>query len=142
MYGTVQSEERRKGRCGFTLVEVVVGTTLLAMLLFAVIGGLIAANGLSTVAAQHFAAFQHARARIEQMRGTNYSAVATNVFLPETLDLGYVGGLQRLPVQGFLTNRVAAYSAPDRKVVDVSVTWIYRGRARTQEVRGVIFDKK
>ncbi len=138
----VYHRERRKGRRGFTLVEVVIGITLMAMVLFAVIGGLLSANRLSAAASQHFAAFQQARARIEQMRGTNYSAVATNAFLAERIELGYISGRLRTPVYGYLSNSVASYSSPDRKVVDISVTWNGRGRVLTQEVRGVIYDKK
>ena len=133
----VYHRERRKGRRGFTLVEVVIGITLMAMVLFSVIGGLLSANRLSASASQHFMAFQQARARIEQMRGTNYSAIATNNFPAQQVELGYLGGLR-----GSLSNTVTSYSSPDRKVVDVSVTWNNRGRVLTQEVRGVIYDKK
>ncbi|MDD4734491.1 MAG: type II secretion system protein [Kiritimatiellae bacterium] len=142
MRGLFHKKERQQGRRGFTLVEVVIGITLMAMVLFAMIGGLLSANRLSASASQHYAAFQHARARIEQMRGTNYSALTTNDFPAGQVELGYINGLQRLPVYGYLSNSVASYSSPDRKVVDVSVTWSFRGRGRTQEVRGVIYDKK
>ncbi len=127
---------------GLTLVEAVLGITLLSMLLFAVISGVVVANGFGAVAAQNLAAFQHARSRIELMRSTNYTVIATNIFPSETVELGYMSGLQRTPIIGYLTNTITTYTAPDRKVVDVSVAWQYRGRSRTQEVRGVIYYKR
>lgn len=142
MNTTKQHDGRRKPCAGLTLVEVVLGITLLSLLLFSVISGVVVANGFSAVAAQNLAAFQHARSRIEMMRSTNFTAIATNVFTAETVNLGYAAGLTRTPITGYLTNMVTSYSSPERKVVDVTVAWQYRGRSRTQEVRGVIYYKR
>jgi len=128
---------------GFTIVEVVIAMTLVALVVATVLGSLSQGSRLGYATAQHYAAYSLCRETIEQMRGANYGMVAVGNFPSTNMLLTHLGGTARVPLMctRFITNDIVELSNPPRKQVTVAVAWDYRGRQELEMSTGYIYLK-
>jgi len=134
-YGTRREE-------GFTLVEIVVGVLLVAILIGAVAQSVFVSRRLTYANAQRVGAFGMCKSRLEELRGMEYSVLRTNTFSTETnLKFMHLSGRDRVPVSCTRSITLEEEDDPPRLNVNVTVNWNYLGQALSESVDGVIFDK-
>ena len=132
----------RTPRSGFTLMEVAVAGALVAILSACVFRGIVVVRQNSQTTAQRIAAQGVCMHRYEEMKAVAFEMVdemtfpATNVLL---------AALNKDPAKGrimaTLSNTITlAADAPQRKNVDITCAWTFRGRTRTEVLHGIIVD--
>lgn len=128
-------------RTGFTLPEVVISLTLTCLLLAAAYEGSKAAWQGSMFTAQHVSAFGLCRDRYEQMRGGDFTVIVSSNFPVATVQITELGGFNRLPLTGSISNIITSLANPARKSVQIFVTWTYRNHTMTESISGCIADR-
>lgn len=134
--------KRRKARAGVTLIEMLIAMLILAMISIGLLHGVMTGVRLNYAAAQRAAAFGLCMDLYEQMRGADYSNVTYSNFPPETIRMTHLGGSQRVPLNCQRSCQITQKASPNRKEVEIEVTWIYMGRTMTEKLNGMVFEKQ
>ena len=131
----------RTTRSGFTLMEVAVAGFLVALLSACVFRGILVVKQNAQATAQRIAAQGVCMHRYEEMKAVAWDVIDGNSF-PATNVL--LASLSKDPAKGRLMAEVSNDIAPETldgvaiKKVDISCTWTFRGRQRTETLHGVI----
>ena len=130
----------RKTSSGFTLMEVAVAGALVAILSACVFRGILTVKQNSQATAQRIAAQGLCLHRYEEMKAVAFELIEESNF-PATNVL--LASLSKDPAKGLvmaeITNRIAvAEGVPERKNVDITCKWTFRGRERTEVLHGII----
>lgn len=145
MNTTYQSRAIRSGeasRRGVTLIEVMIAMLILVMISVGLLHGVMTGVRLNYAAAQRAAAFGLCMDLYEQMRGAEYSDVTPTNFPPETLRMTHLGGSQRVPLNCQRMCQIVQKTNPNRKEVEINVSWVYMGRTMTETLNGMVFEKQ
>ena len=132
-----------KTRSGFTLMEVAVAGALVAILSACVFRGILTVKHNSQTTAQRIAAQGVCMHRYEEMKAVAFENIDLTTF-PNTTVL--LAALNKDPAKGRLeavvSNSIAVATEDGvlLKKVDISCTWTFRGRTRTEALHGVIVD--
>jgi len=131
-----------QNRHGFTLAEVAIAGFLVALLSACVFRGIIIVQQNSQATAQRIAAQGVCMHRYEEMKAVAFENIDENLF-PATNVL--LASLSKDPSQGLIMADLAntittSDDAPLRKMVDITCSWTFRGRTRTETLHGVIVD--
>jgi len=132
---------RLRDRAGMTLVEVMVSVLMLSLLIAVVYGGVTQGVQSSYLTAQRVSAFGVCKARLEQMRGTEYDEITVTTFPEQIVEMTHLGGSDRVPLEGTLVSSVTSLAQPTRKQVTVSLSWVFRGREYSESITGSIVDR-
>lgn len=133
----------RTTRSGFTLMEVAVAGALVAILSACVFRGILTVKHNSQTLAQRIAAQGVCMQRYEEMKAVAFENVDASGF-PATNVL--LSSLSKDPSKGRLMADISNTITPDVqdgvqvKKVDITCTWTFRGRTRTEALHGVIVD--
>ena len=133
----------RKTRSGFTLMEVAVAGALVAILSACVFRGILTVKHNSQTVAQRIAAQGVCMHRYEEMKSVAFENIDLTTFPTATVLLA---ALNKDPAKGRLEAVVSnsiAVSTQDgvlQKKVDITCTWTFRGRTRTEALHGVLVD--
>ena len=133
----------RTTRSGFTLMEVAVAGALVAILSACVFRGILTVKHNSQSTAQRIAAQGVCMHRYEEMKAVAFENIDLTTFPTATVLLA---ALNKDPAKGRLEAVVSnsiAVSTQDgvlMKKVDITCTWTFRGRTRTEALHGVIVD--
>ena len=132
-----------KTRSGFTLMEVAVAGALVAILSACVFRGILTVKHNSQTTAQRIAAQGVCMHRYEEMKAVAFENIDLASFPTATVLLA---ALNKDPTKGRLEAVVSnsiAVSTQDgvlQKKVDITCTWTFRGRTRTEALHGVLVD--
>ena len=128
---------------GFTLMEVAVAGALVAILSACVFRGILTIKDHARATADHIAAQGLCMERYESMKAVAFENVDTSGF-PATNVL--LSSLSKDPSKGRLMAEISNTITPDVqdgvqvKKVDITCTWTFRGRTRSEVLHGVIVD--
>jgi prepilin-type N-terminal cleavage/methylation domain-containing protein len=128
---------------GMTLVEVVIAIVLISVVASAVAQSMVQARRMTYANAQRWAAFGLCRAKMEDIRSTDYDLLPT-MALPEEpgLEMSHLSGRARVRLLCDRTTTVEVLEDPARTVVSVSVTWDYLGRPMEERLTNTLYRKK
>jgi len=129
-------------RDGLTVVEVMVAVLIVGIMLAGVFAGATRAVQANYVAAQRSAAFGLCKERLEQMRGADFDSVTEANFPTGTVQVTHLGGSQRIPLTGFISNSIVSQVSPPRKQVTVTVSWACLGRTLQESYIGSVVDRE
>ncbi len=123
-------------------MEVAVAGALVAILSACVFRGILVVKQNSQTTAQRIAAQGVCMHRYEEMKSVAFEMIDETTF-PATNVL--LASLSKDPSKGRimadLSNTITtAEDAPLRKNVDITCTWTFRGRTRTESIHGIIVD--
>ena len=132
-----------KTRSGFTLMEVAVAGALVAILSACVFRGILTVKHNSQTTAQRIAAQGVCMHRYEEMKSVAFENIDLTTFPTATVLLA---ALNKDPAKGRLeavvSNSIVTATEDGvlMKKVDITCTWTFRGRTRTEALHGVIVD--
>jgi type II secretory pathway pseudopilin PulG len=125
-----------------SLIELVISLMVISVLAAALIHSVLLAQHIIHATSQRVSAFGMARAKFEEVQSCAFSDVATTNFPDETgIRLSHRSGPNQLAVNCTRTVTIQPQTAPERKEVDVSVTWNFLDRTLTETIRGVIYPR-
>ncbi len=133
----------RRTRSGFTLMEVAVAGALVAILSACVFRGILTVKHNSQTVAQRIAAQGVCMHRYEEMKAVAFENIDDTTFPTATVLLA---ALNKDPAKGRLeavvSNSIAVATEDGvlMKKVDITCTWTFHGRTRTEALHGVIVD--
>ena len=132
----------RKTRSGFTLVEVAIAGFLVALLSACVFRGILIVKQTSQATAQRIAAQGICMRRYEEMKAVAFENVEASTFPTDTVLLAALSrNLANGRLMATLSNTITTLAGqPRRKQVDITCTWTFRGRTRSETLHGVIVD--
>jgi type II secretory pathway pseudopilin PulG len=119
-----------------------VAVFVVSILLAGVFSGATRAVQANYAAAQRTAAFGLCKERLEQMRGTDFDRVSEVNFPTGIVQITHLGGSQRIPLTGFISNSIVSQVSPPRKEVTVTVWWECRGRTLQESYSGSVVDRE
>ena len=131
----------RKTRSGFTLMEVAVAGALVAILSACVFRGILTVKHNSQTVAQRIAAQGVCMHRYEEMKAVAFENIDLASFPTATVLLA---ALNKDPAKGRLEAVVSNSIALDVRdgvqmwKVDITCTWTFRGRTRSEALHGMI----
>ena len=133
----------RTTRSGFTLMEVAVAGALVAILSACVFRGILTVKHNSQALAQRIAAQGVCMHRYEEMKAVAFENIDLASFPTATVLLA---ALNKDPAKGRLeavvSNSIVTATEDGvlMKKVDITCTWTFRGRTRTESLHGVLVD--
>lgn len=134
----------RKTSSGFTLMEVAVAGALVALLSACVFRGILTIKDHARATADRIAAQGLCMERYESMKAVAWENVDESGF-PSTNIL--LSSLSKDPTKGRLMAEISNVIEPDIleggvqvKNVEITCSWTFRGRPRSETLRGVIVD--
>ena len=133
----------RKTSSGFTLMEVAVAGALVAILSACVFRGILTVKHNSQTVAQRIAAQGVCMHRYEEMKAVAFENIDGTTFPTATVLLA---ALNKDPAKGRLeavvSNSIAVATEDGvlMKKVDITCTWTFRGRTRSEALHAVITD--
>lgn len=137
-YKAVNRPRIRCGNCeGMTIVEVLIGLTLVMILLGGLYAGVLQGIAANHAAAQRISAFGLCKDLLETMRGAPYAEVNTNVYGATTVEISRSesGNV----VEGTRWTEITPFFFPPRKQVTVRLEWTYRNQTFSEFATGIIY---
>lgn len=114
-------------RDGMTVIEVVISLTLVTMLVAGVYAGVVHGLSMNYSAAQRISSFGLCKELLESLRGSAYTTINTNAYVPEQVDIARLG-ISGETITGTRSIEVENFYFPPRKRVTVRMQWAYMGR--------------
>ena len=128
------------GRLGFTLLEVLVATALIAMVLAGAVQAVVAINRMNYHSGQRVAAHGLCRQRIEELRSAPYDELQLGEE-EETVRMANLGGTQRNPISAVRATLIEQRSdaGMPRLHVTVTIDWHHTGRDFSESATTIIY---
>lgn len=131
-----------RGAAGFTLAEVMISLLLVTMLIAALVQSIMVGRSLTYSNAQRVAAFGMCKAKLEEMRGMDYTQLVTTNFADEAdLRFAHLSGAEQIPITCARTVELTPQTDPERTDVSVQVDWNYRGVALVERVDATVYPR-
>lgn len=130
------------GKSGFSLVEVIIALLLASAIIAVLVRSVAVARSLTYANALRVGAFGVCKAKLEEVRGMEYSQLDPTNFVVETgLRFLHLSGRDRLPIACTRSVALNAQTNPVRTDVQVTVQWQYRDTPFQEQVIGTVYPK-